>query len=333
MVKKALITGITGQDGRYLAKLLLQKGYEIYGLTRHDRTVDGAIKLIKGCLTDAESIKKALEISRPDEIYNLGAQSNANLSFQIPEETWDINYFGVRHLVRAAMKLNPRIKIYQASSAEMFGTTPPPQKESSPFNPISPYAETKTAAHRDYVVGYRERYGLFICSGILFNHESPLRNKEFVTRKITHALAKIKLGLQDHLELGNLAVKRDWGFAGDYVEAMWMILQQPEPEDFVIATGISHTVEQFAQLAADYLDMPITWREQGVHQIGINQQKKVIVKVNPSFFRPNEVHHLLGNPIKARKKLGWHSKVNFGQLVEMMVKSDLDLVAREHGIK
>jgi len=342
MAKKALITGITGQDGSYLAEFLLEKGYEVYGLYRRSSNdpfvrissgVKQQIKLLEGCLRDRSAVQKAVEEAAPDEIYNLAAQSDVGDSFKIPEETWETNYDGVRRLVRAAMDVNPRVKIYQASTSEMFGTTPPPQDESSPFNPVSPYAKAKTAAHEDIVVKYRERHGLFICSGILFNHESPRRGLHFVTRKITHSLAKIKLGLQDCLELGNLQAQRDWGFAGDYVEAMWLMLQQDAPEDFVVATGISHTVEQFVELAAQYLAIStIRWVGDGIDQHGLDQKDKIIVKVNPSFFRPHEVNHLLGNANKARRNLSWRPKVSFEPLVKKMAKADLELVSREHGM-
>lgn len=329
MPKRALITGITGQDGTYLTKLLLEKGYQVYGLTRHDPSEGGPIKLLTGCLKDTESIERALGISRPDEIYNLGAQASVGFSFQIPEETWNINYLGLVRLVLTAVKLNPEVKIFQASSAEMFGTTPPPQSESSPFNPVSPYAKAKAAAHEDIVVKYRERHGLFICSGILFNHESPRRGLHFVTRKITHSLAKIKLGLQDCLELGNLQAKRDWGFAGDYVEAMWLMLQRDKPKDFIIATGTSRTVEEFVELAAHFLDMNIMWSGGGPDQIGQTvRENKTIVTVNSSFLRPNEVNHLLGDASKARRELGWEPKMSFRNLVAMMANADLELVRK-----
>lgn len=337
-MKKALITGITGQDGSYLAELLLKKGYLVYGLLRRSSTepllrieplvLEKKIKLISGNLRDSATIRTAIMEAQPDEVYNLGAQSDVGISFQCEDETWETNYHGVGRLVQAIMELNPKVKIYQASTSEMFGATPPPQNESSLFRPISPYAKAKTRAHEDYVVSYREKHGLFICSGILFNHESPRRGKHFVTRKITHSLAKIKLGLQDYLELGNLQAKRDWGFAGDYVEAMWIMLQQPTPKDFVIATGISHTVEEFVELAAHFLKMGLDWTKEGINQVGLNPQGKVIIRVNSSFFRPNEVNHLLGDASLAHQELDWKPKVKFKELVEMMVQSDLALIRK-----
>lgn len=343
MPKRALITGITGQDGSYLAELLLEKSYEVHGLLRitsnnplsriEPLVLAKKINLIYGDLRDTSAIRRALEKSQPHEIYNLGAQSHVGRSFECPYETKEINRYGVEKLASEAMEVNPNVRIYQASTSEMFGSTPPPQNEQSPFRPVSPYAEAKLKAHEDYVVGYRQKYGLFICSGILFNHESPRRGEHFVTRKITLSLAKIKLGLQDHLELGNLEAKRDWGFAGDYVKAMWMMLQQPEPEDFVIATGTSHTVEEFVDLAAHFLDMDIRWSGGGQDQVGRTlRENKVIVKVNPLFLRPAEVNYLQGDATKARQKLGWEPTVNFRNLVAMMVVSDLELISRKHGV-
>lgn len=335
-MKRALITGITGQDGSYLGELLLRKNYEVYGFLRRSSNdpffripadVKKKIQPIYGCLRDLAAIQRAVQISQPDEIYNLAAQSDVGLSFQIPVETKEINYLGLGRLIDAVMEFKPDAKIYQASTSEMFGDTLPPQDENSSFRPVSPYAKAKTRAHEDFVAGYREKHGLFICSGILFNHESPRRGKHFVTRKITHSLAKVKLGLQDHLELGNLQAKRDWGFAGDYVEAMWMILQQNTPEDFVIATGSSHTVEEFVWQASIFLGIPIDWCGEGLDRVGYYKNKK-IVSVNPEFFRPNEVNHLLGNPTKAFDKLGWRPKVQLTELIKMMVNSDLELVRK-----
>lgn len=342
MPKRALITGITGQDGSYLAEFLLEKGYEVYGFLRRTSTdpflriellvLEKKIKLIHGCLRDRAALQRAVEESQPDEIYNLGAQSHVGLSFECPEETWEINYHGVGRLVQEAMKFNPDIKIYQASTSEMFGTTRPPQDERSPFNPISPYAEAKTRAHQDYVAGYREKHGLFICSGILFNHESPRRGKHFVTRKITYSLAKIKLGLQKYLELGNLLAWRDWGFAGDYVKAMWLMLQRDKPEDFVVATGESHLVQEFVSLAGEYIDMPIHWSGAGRTQLGYNERSEIIIRINKDFYRPNEVNHLRGDARKAEERLGWKPKINFQNLVDMMARADLELVSKENGI-
>lgn len=334
--KRALITGITGQDGSYLAELLLGKNYTVFGLLRRSSTepllrierlvLDKSIGLINGDLRDSAAVKRAVEIAKPDEIYNLAAQSDVGISFDCPEETFEINYYGVGRLVNAAIELNPAVKIYQASTSEMFGASSPPQNEDTPFQPVSPYAKAKTKAHQDYVVNYRERHGLFICSGILFNHESPRRGKHFVTRKITYSLAKIKLGLQNYLELGNLEARRDWGFAGDYVQAMWLMLQQPTPRDFVIATGKNHSVEEFVELAASFLDIKVKWSGEGVTRLGCDQSGKTIVKVSPSLFRPSEVSCLLGDASRARRKLGWQPKVSFEELVEMMAAADLKLV-------
>lgn len=342
MPKRALITGITGQDGSYLAEFLLEKEYEVYGLIRRSSTepflriedlvLSKKIKPISGNLRDSATIRAAVKEARPDEIYNLAAQSDVKISFDCQDETWETNYHGVGRLIHAAMEVNPEVRIYQASTSEMFGATRPPQNEQSPFNPVSPYAEAKTRAHEDYVMGYREKHGLFICSGILFNHESPRRGKHFVTRKVTHSLAKIKLGLQKCLELGNLSAWRDWGFAGDYVEAMWMMLQRDKPEDFVVATGESHLVQEFVELAGQYIDMPIRWSGAGQTQLGYSRSDEIIIKVNKDFYRLNEVNHLRGDARKAEEKLGWKPRINFNNLVDMMARADLELVSRESGI-
>ncbi len=333
--KRALITGITGQDGSYLAEFLLEKGYEVYGLVRRTSvdplmridslSLQHKIKIIYGDLRDNEAIIRALEASKPDEIYNLAAQSSVGVSFQTPEETLEINYHGVGRLVKEAFAQNPKVKLYQASSSEMFGNVKEsPQNETTPFNPVSPYAEAKVKAHQDYIVSFRNEYKAFLCSGILFNHESPRRGKQFVTRKITHSMAKIKLGLQQSFELGNLDAKRDWGYAKDYVEAMWLIMQHDTPEDYVIATGISHTVRDFVNATAKALEMEILWEGEGIHEVAKNSKGKIILRVDPKFYRPNEVHSVLGDPSKARKQLGWEPKVNFETLVAMMATSDLE---------
>lgn len=333
MSKKALITGITGQDGSYLAEFLLSKGYKVFGFTRRSSTdpfmrlehllKDKGIEIIYGNMRDLNTIKNALVKVQPDEIYNLAAQSHVGVSFDCPEETMEVNYYGLGRIVNQAMELNKNIRIYQASTSEMFGSSEPPQSENTPFVPISPYAEAKLKAHEDFVVGYREKHGLFICSGILFNHESPRRGKQFVTRKISHSMAKIKLGLQDCFELGNLDSKRDWGFAGDYVEAMWMMLQQEKPDDFVISTGENHTVREFVEIAAEMIGKKITWEGEGLDEVGKDQAGNIIVKINEKFYRPTDPHNLLGDNSKAREILGWESKTSFRDLVKMMVEADL----------
>jgi len=333
-MKKALITGITGQDGSYLAELLLEKGYEVSGLVRRSSNdplerilalhLGHKIKLLHGSLRDLNAVTRVMEKVRPDEVYNLAAQSHVGISFECPEETEDINYYGVGRVVIEALKVNPQVRIYQASTSEMFGSSPPPQNEKTPFNPVSPYAKAKLRAHEDYVVGYRELHGAHVSSGILFNHESPRRGKNFVTRKITHSLAKIKLGLQDTLELGNLSAKRDWGYAKEYVEAMYEMLQQENPDDFVIATGEQHTVREFVDAAANALDITVRWEGSGEQEIGRNEKGEVIVRVNPAFYRPREVHDLLGDPSKTLEKLGWSPKVRFSELVKMMAQADYD---------
>lgn len=331
-MKKALITGVTGQDGSYLAEFLIQKGYEVYGLLRRvstdpfirieDLYEHGKITLIYGNMRDEATLKHALEVSQPDEIYNLAAQSHVGISFTCPDETMDINYRGLERLATEAFKQNPKVKIYQASTSEMYGDTPPPQNETTKFHPVSPYGEAKLLAHEKVVVPFRER-GFFICSGILFNHESPRRGKHFVTRKVTHSLIKVKFGLQDMVRMGNLDAKRDWGFAGDYVEAMWLMLQQELPEDFVIATGETHTVREFVNETAKYLGMPITWEGNGLNEVGKNEKGEIIVKLEEKYYRPHEVDALLGDATKAKTKLGWTPKVGLKELVALMVESDM----------
>ena len=341
--KRVLITGITGQDGSYLAEFLTDKGYEVYGLVRRTSldplmridhlTVPRRVKLLYGNLRDSASIRRALEESKPDEIYNLAAQSDVGISFKIPEETEETNHYGLGRLVHEAFRINPKVRIYQASTSEMFGATPPPQHERSPFRPVSPYAEAKLRAHENYVVGYRDRHGFFICSGILFNHESPRRGEHFVTRKITLSLAKVKLGFQERVELGNLNSKRDWGYAGDYIKAMWLMLQQPKPEDFVIATGEHHSVRDFVNAAAKVLGMELYWSGKGVKEVARDRQGVVRVSVNPAFYRPNEVQSLLGDSRKAQRKLGWKPEVSFNELVEMMALSDLRSVREQRYVR
>ncbi|BDG26764.1 GDP-mannose 4,6-dehydratase [Thermus thermophilus] len=330
-----MITGITGQDGSYLAELLLQKGYEVHGIIRRASTfntdrIDHLYKdphdpearlfLHYGDLTDGTGLRRILEKVQPDEVYNLGAQSHVKVSFEQPEYTADVVATGTLRLLEALrdyIKVSGKeVRIYQAGSSEMFGASPPPQNEKTPFYPRSPYAAAKVAAYW-YAVNYREAYGLFICNGILFNHESPRRGETFVTRKITRAVGRIKMGLQKKLYLGNLEAKRDWGYAGDYVEAMWLMLQQSEPDDYVIATGESHSVREFLEEAFGYVGLD--WRR--------------YVEVDPRYFRPTEVDHLQGDATKARAKLGWRPKVSFKELVRMMVDHDLELARQEKTLK
>lgn len=332
-MKKALITGITGQDGSYLAELLLEKGYEVHGLMRRSSTepllriqhlvTDGKITLHLGDLRDSEAICRVVERVSPDEVYNLAAQSDVGISFMCPEESFAINYEGVKNVVDAAYAHNKDIRIYQASTSEMFGKTNPPQSEDAQFQPVSPYAEAKLKAHQDIVVGYRDKHGVHISSGILFNHESPRRGKHFVTRKITHSLAKVKLGLQPHVTLGNLDAKRDWGYAGDYVDAMWRMLQQDTPDDYVIATGESRSVREFVVATAKALHMSVTWEGRGVNEVGKDAQGNIIVRISERFYRPAEVDYLLGDASKAKAKLNWTPQTSFDDLVKMMVISDL----------
>ncbi|KAL8472400.1 hypothetical protein ACS0TY_029562 [Phlomoides rotata] len=331
--KIALITGITGQDGSYLTEFLLDKGYEVHGLIRRSSNFNtqrinhiyidphnahkARMKLHYADLTDASSLRRWLDIILPDEVYNLAAQSHVAVSFEIPDYTADVVATGALRLleaVRSHISATGRshIKYYQAGSSEMFGSTPPPQSETTPFHPRSPYAASKCAAHW-YTVNYREAYGVFACNGILFNHESPRRGENFVTRKITRAVGRIKIGLQSKLFLGNLQASRDWGFAGDYVEAMWLMLQQEKPDDYVVATEDSHTVEEFLAVAFGYVGLD--WRDH--------------VMIDKRYFRPTEVDNLKGDASKAKKVLGWMPKVGFEQLVKMMVDEDVELAKRE----
>jgi len=337
-MKTALITGITGQDGSYLAEYLLSLGYRVYGFVRpaaldpseklEDFIGTTPVTLIYGDLRDLSSIEKVLRDTKPDEIYNLAAQSHVGVSFKAPDTTWEINYYGVGRLVHAMLHEAPKARLYQASTSEMFGASPAPQNEQTPFKPVSPYAEAKTRAHTDFIVGYRQSEHMWNASGILFNHESPRRGKKFVTRKITIALSKIKLGSKEPLELGNLNAKRDWGFAGDYVKAMHKILQLDTPQDFVIGTGEYHSVRDFVNAAADVLQMKLTWEGTGLNEVAKDTAGKTIVRVNPEFFRPQETSDLLADPTRAQKVLGWKPTVSFGELVEMMVKSDYDHLKR-----
>lgn len=321
-MKRALITGITGQDGSYLAELLLSKGYEVYGVVRRSSSFNRGridpiyqdphlsntnLHLLYGDLTDNSSLNRILRTIQPDEIYNLGAQSHVRVSFDIPEYTADVTGLATTRLLEAIRESGLHPKFYQASSSEMFGNAKEsPQVETTPFCPRSPYGVAKVYAYW-ISVNYRDAYNLFVCNGILFNHESVRRAENFVSRKITSAAARIKLGLQHDLYLGNLDARRDWGYAGDYVQAMWLMLQQEEPDDYVIATGESHTVRELLDLAFEYVDLD--WRE--------------YVKVDPRYYRPTEIDTLVGDASKAKRKLGWEPKVSFRELVTMMVKADL----------
>ncbi|MGN6183165.1 MAG: GDP-mannose 4,6-dehydratase [Thermoanaerobaculia bacterium] len=343
--KKALITGITGQDGSYLAELLLEKGYEVHGIVRRSSSfntqridriyqdpheTDRRLLLHFGDLSDASSLNHVLRTVLPDEIYNLGAQSHVKVSFDTPEYTADVTGLGTARLLEAIRELQLRPKIYQASSSEMFGMAMEvPQHEKTMFYPRSPYGVAKVYAHW-MTVNYREAYGLFAVNGILFNHESPRRGETFVSRKITRGVGRIREGLQDRLFLGNLDAKRDWGFAKDYVEAMWMMLQQPEPEDYVVATGTTHTVREFCTLAFARAGLSIEWQGTGLFEKGVERgTNRVLVEIDPRYLRPTEVDLLLGDATKARTKLGWTPRTSFEQLVDLMVDHDLELARDE----
>ncbi|EAX48791.1 GDP-mannose 4,6-dehydratase [Thermosinus carboxydivorans Nor1] len=353
-MKKALITGITGQDGAYLAEFLLKKGYEVHGVKRrvslfntarieqlyrdpHEKAVN--FFLHYGDLTDAANLIRIMQEVQPDEVYNLAAQSHVKVSFEMPEYTVSSDAIGTLRLLEAIriLGLTEKVRFYQASTSELFGKVQEvPQRETTPFYPSSPYAAAKLYAYW-ITVNYREAYNIFACNGILFNHESPLRGETFVTRKITRGVARIKLGLEDTLYLGNLNARRDWGFAGDYVEAMWLMLQQDRPDDYVIATGESHSVREFVELAFANVGIKIEWRGAGLDEIGVDSATgQVLVRVDPRYFRPTEVDLLLGDAAKAKAKLGWTPKVTFPELVKMMVQADLeqanrDVLCRSHG--
>jgi GDPmannose 4,6-dehydratase len=347
MSKRALITGITGQDGAYLSEFLLAKGYEVHGIKRrassfntdridhlyqdpHDRGVH--FNLHYGDLTDATNLIRIVQQVRPDEIYNLAAQSHVAVSFETPEYTANADALGTLRLLEAIriLGLEKQTRFYQASTSEMFGkVVETPQRETTPFYPRSPYGVAKLYGHW-ITVNYREAYGMFACSGILFNHESPIRGETFVTRKVTRALARIHQGLETCLYLGSLDSLRDWGHARDYVRAQWLMLQQATPEDFVIATGEQHSVREFVTEAARCLDMQIEWRGKGVDEHGIDASSgRTVVKVDPRYFRPTEVDTLLGDSTKARQKLGWRPEHNFGDMVDEMVRVDLQLARRD----
>jgi GDPmannose 4,6-dehydratase len=354
-MKRALITGVTGQDGAYLAELLLAKGYEVHGIKRRSSLFntervdhlyqdpheqDRRFVLHYGDLTDSTNLIRIVQEVQPDEIYNLGAQSHVAVSFESPEYTANSDAIGTLRLLEAIriLKLESKTRFYQASTSEMFGKVQEiPQRETTPFWPRSPYGVAKLYAHW-ITVNYREAYGLYACSGILFNHESPIRGETFVTRKITRALARIHLGLQDRLYLGNLDAKRDWGHARDYVEAQWLMLQQDQPEDFVIATGVQYTVREFVTRSAAELGIVIEWAGQGADERGVVASApkdsaagpgQVIVALDPRYLRPAEVDTLLGDPTKAREKLGWVPKVSFAELVREMVAADLATARRD----
>jgi GDPmannose 4,6-dehydratase len=330
-MKNALITGITGQDGSYLAELLLEKGYNVFGLIRRKSVVDygnvnhikDKIKFIYADMTDMVSLITALNTSQADEVYNLAAQSFVATSWEQPIATTEIDAIGVTNMLEAIRTVKPTCRFYQASTSEMFGLVQEiPQKETTPFYPRSPYGVAKLYGHW-ITKNYRESYNMFACSGILFNHESERRGTEFVTRKITNAAVRIAAGQQDYLELGNLNAKRDWGHSEDYVKAMWLMLQQDTPDDYVIASGENHTVREFVDLAFAKAGLELKWVGEGIEEKGIDKKTdKIIVKVNPTFFRPAEVEILLGDPTKAKGKLGWKREVSFKQLVERMVVSD-----------
>lgn len=327
--RRALITGIAGQDGFYLSELLLSKGYEVYGLARSSSAslneyTSSKIRIIYGDIRDQASISSAIRQSNPDEIYNLAAQSSVGHSFKFPEETFEINYLSLGLLVKEAMLHNSKIKIYQASSSEMFGNVLEiPQKETTPFNPVSPYAESKVKAYTDFVVTYREKHGLFICSGILFNHESPRRGAHFVTKKIVRSMVRIKLGLETSFEVGNIDVSRDWGYAKDYVEAMWLMLQQEHPQDFVVASGESYTIRDFITKTANILNMNISWHGEGVNEVVKDATGNVILKINPEYYRPAEVNHILGDNSKIISNLGWRPKTSLDDIIAIMVEAEL----------
>jgi GDPmannose 4,6-dehydratase len=342
MTKHALITGITGQDGAYLAQFLLEKGYQVYGLIARRGTdtlgrlrelgIADQVQLLDGDLIDLSSMIRAMEQSQAEEVYNLGAQSFVGTSWDLPILTAEVSGTSVVRMLEAIRITNPKARFYQASTSEMFGQVQEAlQSERTPFHPRSPYGVAKLYGHW-ITVNYRESFGLHASSGILFNHESPLRGTEFVTRKITLALARIRHGLQGGVELGNLDSKRDWGFAGDYVRAMWLMLQQPAPDDFVIATGQTWTVREFVEKAAPHAGFDLVWEGENEQTQGIDRKSgKVIVRVTPSFYRPAEVDILIGNPGKAHQQLGWKPTVQFDTLVQMMAEADLRRAAREAG--
>ncbi len=350
-MKIALITGITGQDGAYLAEFLLQKGYEVHGIKRRsssfntdridhlyeDPHKEGArFHLHYGDLTDSTNLIRILNEVQPDEIYNLGAQSHVQVSFEMPEYTADVDGLGTLRLLEAIriLKMEKKVRFYQASTSELFGKVQEiPQRETTPFYPRSPYACAKLFAYW-IVVNYRESYGMYACNGILFNHESPIRGETFVTRKVTRAAARIKMGLHDKLYMGNLDAKRDWGFAGDYVQLMWLMLQQEKPDDYVVATGVTTSVRDFITMAFHETGIELEWAGNGIDEKGIDRATgRVLVEIDPRYFRPAEVDLLIGDPSKAITKLGWKPVVTLPELVKMMVQADLEKAAREVHLK
>lgn len=349
-MKKALITGITGQDGAYLAEFLLDKGYIVHGIKRrsssfntervnhlykdpHERNVNFFMHY--GDLTDSTNLIRIIQETQPDEIYNLAAQSHVQVSFETPEYTANSDAVGTLRLLEAIriLGMNKKTKFYQASTSELYGKVQEiPQTETTPFYPRSPYGVAKLYAYW-ITINYREAYGMFACNGILFNHESPIRGETFVTRKIAMAAARMKHGLQEKLYLGNLDAKRDWGFAEDYVEAMWLMLQQDEPDDFVIATGETHSVREFAELTFKELGIEIKWQGEGVDEVGIDSSTgKVLIEIDPAYYRPTEVEILIGDPTKAKEKLGWEPKVKFEELVRQMAKAEDENLFRKNTV-
>ncbi len=349
-MKKALITGITGQDGSYLAEFLLDKGYEVHGIKRRGSSFNtqridhifkdpheknGKFVLHYGDTTDATNLINIIQKIKPDEIYHLAAQSHVQVSFETPEYTANADALGTLRILEAIriLGLERKTRFYQASTSELFGSSLPPQNEKTPFHPRSPYGVAKIYAYW-ITVNYREAYNIFACNGILFNHESPRRGETFVTKKITRAAARISLGLQDKLYLGNINAKRDWGHAKDFIESMYLMLQQPKPDDYVIATGKQYSVKEFCNKAFDELGIELMWRGKGMEEKGIDKKTgKTIIEIDPRYFRPAEVDSLLGDASKARKKLGWAPKISFEKLVKEMVRYDLNEVKRDRYLK
>ena len=335
--RRAFITGVTGQDGSYLAEYLAKNNYEVWGLVRYSSLDHLArirplveskkLKLVRGNLTDGYSLRLALEEAKPDEIYNLAALSDVSFSQRAPSEAMEVNYFGLARLIEEALKVNPKIRIFQASSSEILKKTKPPQSEKSPRGAGNPYAEAKLKAHEDFVEGYRKHRGLFIAAGIMFNHESPRRGENFVTRKVTISLARIKLGLIESFSLGNLDAKRDWGFAGDYVRGMHLMLQAKKPEDYVLATGKTHSIRDLVETACREFGIPIEWKGKGLKEVGVSNGKTIIT-IDKTFYRPNEPYEMRGDITKAKRKLGWKPEVSFQELVAMIARSDFDLLQK-----